>query len=210
MQLEEMLARGRMTRKGDDEVSAGFCASGFASGGDLRLSNYLKTIAALSLYSPKFFEIPITLVCEPNWRRIRVRESYRRDADVFKIHYTKWKPFESWLNICASGFEKAKSSRPVMTAIRRYLLATFASGDASLDWTPTMLNVEIGPQRQGWWPHPGRDNRPDALEDALLHYMFLLEALFTGEEREGIGLRLSTISACSSDNMTLNGSRFEN
>jgi hypothetical protein len=92
--------------------------------------------------------------------------------------------------MCKRGFDKAgmlKQPRPLWTAVRRYLQATFARGEVFPEWSTDFLSIEHPDSSyEGRQVHPLKENRDDIYEDALLHYAFALEALLTGDDREAI------------------------
>ncbi len=179
--------RPEQSKIGDFEVAAGH----FATGAQTRFSlpDYLEALLGLALYSPEFFEIPVILVCEPNWRRIHIRYRPPQREEKYQVEERQWPSFERWLQLYELGLKAAKNSRAVFTAAHRYLQATFASGDIFPDWTPELQLIE----------YPGFENfsrdRPDVFEDALLHYVFALEALLAGDAKAALAEKLSVTCA---------------
>lgn len=172
---------------GEFEVAAGYFATGAQT--QFSLPSHLEALLGLALYSPAFFEIPAILVCEPKWRRIYIRYAPPQRSAEYKVDSGQWPSFEWWLQLYDSGLRSAKDSRPVFTAARRYLQATFASGDIFPGWTPELELIEY-PGLPNFPP-----NRPDVLEDALLHYVFALEALLPDDEKAALAEKLAVACA---------------
>lgn len=190
----------------EKEVSAGFYAPWWKISGVSDLDSLSSSVLPITLFSHRFFELPLILICEPGWRQIKIQKGFFRGTGIlpnekpFQIGEQDWNKFERWLEVCMSGLAKARSltpkkSRPLLTACRRYLQATFATGDAIPEYDVGYIMPEIPGAEYNMFPHPARQNRPDAYEDALLHYAFTLEALLTGDEKGDISLRLSTSAA---------------
>lgn len=200
------------------EVSAGYYAPWREISEVPDLDPLSNAVLPLSLFCDRFFGLPLILICEPGWRQIQIQKGFFRessgifpDEKPFQIEERDWNNFERWLSVCKSGLAKARSvnskkSRQLLTACRRYLQATFATGNIFPELDTDYVFIEAPDQDKDWFPHPTRQNRPDAYEDALLHYAFTLEALLSGNNREGIGRRLQTLSALlasRNDNETL-------
>ena len=185
------------------EIAAGVVASRSID----PLPKYLDAVFVLSLYRPEFFEITRILICEPGWRRIAARStiprgergSYREKAKLesYTVSEELWPAFETYLNISRSGLQnarKSKDTRSVTTAVRRYLQATFATGDVFPEWETNSSGIEHPDwrrRRRGSL----KESRGDVWEDALLHYVFALEALLTGDTKEAISEKVAISAA---------------
>lgn len=187
------------------EVAAGFTVGKVAS----RVSfGYLDALLLLSLYNPEFFEITKILVCERGWRRIWFRSMIPR-ADrrliagragearlTYHVGSKKWSDFERYLDVANTGLKNAKASkeaRPLIVATRRYLQATFARGNVFPEWEAKSMSIEH-PASYGGMTDV-REDRSDVLEDAVLNYVFTLEALLTGGDREAIAEKIAISAA---------------
>lgn len=179
--------RSKESVTGDFEVAAGHFATGAQT--NVSLPGYLQTLLGLALHNPEFFEIPVILVCEEKWRRIRVRYHAPQRGERYQVEEHQWPMFERWLQLYELGLEAAKGSRAVTTASHRYLQATFASGDIFPDWTPELELVEYP------WIGGFRRDRGDVFEDALLHYVFSLEALLAGDGNNALSEKLAVTCA---------------
>jgi hypothetical protein len=182
--------KGKERQKiGELEVAAEHYASGSQT--EFSLPDYLEAVLGLALYNPTFFEIPLILLCEPQWRRIRIRSNpIQRREKYYEVSQARWPFFKRWLRLYESGLRNAEGgsrSRPVITALRRYSQATFATGDIFSEWRPETELIEY-PSLPRFPP-----DRPDVFEDALLHYVFALEALLSGEETSAISEKLAVI-----------------
>jgi Apea-like HEPN len=192
----------RPTRRhsaGSREVAAGQWTA--AQLGLPTLPRYLDAILLLSLYNREFFEITKILVCEPNWRRIwfrstiprvRLAESSRVRSSVrpsrYSVDETHWSAFESYVTLGSAALRNVKASkeaRAFIIASHRYLQATFATGDVFPQWETKSLAIEH-PRSYEELIYAHGEDRPDVFEDAVLHYVFALEALLTGDTREAI------------------------
>ncbi len=211
-EIEENLAQkasGRPIKPKTDlhlqrEIAAGVVASRSI---DPALTKYLDAVFILSLYRPEFFEITRILICEGGWRRIAVRStiprgergSYREKAKIesYTVSEEQWPAFETYVNISSSGLKNAKESkdtRSVTTAVRRYLQATFATGDVFPEWETNSSGIEHPDWRRRRLGSL-KESRGDVWEDALLHYVFALEALLTGETKEAISEKVAISAA---------------
>jgi hypothetical protein len=184
------------------EIAAGVVASRATNPA---LPKYFDAVLVLSLYRPEFFEITRILICEQGWRRVSVwstiprgeRGSYREKRKSYSVSEEQWPAFENYVNMTSSGLNNAKASngaRSVTTAVRRYLQATFATGDVFPEWDTNSSGIE----RPSWRrKRRGRlkESRGDVWEDALLRYVFALEALLTGETKEAISEKVAISAA---------------
>ncbi len=171
---------------------------------ELELPDYVAPVLILSLYDASFFEIPLSLVCEPGWRVLQSQlnfapfeNSISLRAAEYEVQPDAWANFERFVRTCESGLKYIRTfwSRRFVTAARHYLRATFAKEDVWYHWNTSWLSVE--------YPEAcGRDEPDNVAEDVLLHYVFALEALFNQEiprfrhgaeqdERDSIGKRLA-------------------
>ncbi len=187
------------------EVAAGFIVGKVAPPVS---SGYLEALLLLSLYNPEFFEITKILVCERGWRRIWFHSMIPR-ADrrliagraglarpTYQVGSEKWSDFERYLTLANVGLKHAKASkkaRPMIVATRRYLQATFARGDVFPEWETKSMAIEHPASYEGMIDV--REDRSDVLEDAVLNYVFTLEALLTGDAREAIAEKLAISAA---------------
>jgi Apea-like HEPN len=177
-------------------------AAGYASASKLRPPaprKYLDTLMILSLYQAAFFEITKIIVCEPGWRRVWFRSTTPRSARVaesYSVSMAKWSSFESHIDLCSRGLQNARASRdprPLITSCRRYLQATFATGDIFPQWETKSMAIEHprSPEALASQQH----DRSDVVEDAVLHYVFALEALLTGDSRDAIAEKVAISAA---------------
>ena len=172
---------------------------------ELELPDYVAPVLILSLYDASFFEIPLSLVCEPGWRVLQSKlnfapfetNSISLRAAKYEVRPDAWENFERFVRTCESGLKYIRTfwSRRFVTAARHYLRATFAKEDVWYHWDTSWLSVE--------YPEVSGRSEPDNVaEDVLLHYVFALEALFNQEiprfrhgaepdERDSIGKRLA-------------------
>jgi hypothetical protein len=107
-----------------------------------------------------------------------------------------WSAFESYLKLANAGLQNAKGSRNARGLIissRRYLQATFATGDVFPQWETKLSTIEHPRSYELVDAH--REDRPDVFEDAVLHYVLALEALLTGDSREAIAEKISVSAA---------------
>lgn len=177
------------------EVASGVTAGKVAAPS---LTDFQRALLLLSLYDREFFEITKIFVCDPGWTRILYRSAPPRTKSAYRVTESKWSAFENFLtlgNRALQNATKSKNDRPLMTALRRYLQATFATGDVFPQWETKSVPVERFGYHERWMIEPGRVDRFDILEDALLHYVFALEALLTGDTKEAIAEKISTVAA---------------
>ena len=192
------------------EVAAGQWAA--AQVGPPTLPRYLDAVLLLSLYDRQFFEITKIFVCEPSWRRIWFRSTFPRKASVepgesslglpvrpprYSVDEAHWSHFEEYVALGSAALRNVKASkgRAFIIASRRYLQATFATGDVFPQWETKSLSIEHPKSYEGLVYAHGEDHRPDVFEDAVLHYVFALEALLTGDTRDAIAEKVSVSAA---------------
>jgi hypothetical protein len=181
--------------KGDAEfveVAAGHYSSGPATAPVL--PDYMKAVLGLSLYNDCFFEIPVVLSCEPGWRRFKIQSRSPRKNSDYEVDKARWAGFSKWLKLYDRGLGKARDVRPVLTAARRYLQATFATGDIFAEWVPDEDLNEYQMDAQSLFSLVATD-RTDVYEDALLYYVLALEALLTGDSKTAISEKLAIVCA---------------
>jgi hypothetical protein len=190
MKVSGRLIKPRTDFQSQREIAAGVMASRAAIPA---LPKYLDAVLFLSLYRSEFFELTRILICERGWRRISVRSiiprgekgSQREKAKIesYNVSEEQWPAFETYVNVSSSGLKNAKQSKEahsVTTAVRRYLQATFATGDVFPEWEINSSGIEH-PDWRRIRLYNLRESRGDVWEDALLHYVFALEALLTGK-----------------------------
>ncbi len=151
------------------------------------LSAYWPQLLALGLYDIPCFDVPIVLNSVANWWLDRLRFSSPRveslrladydeegepiriagPANNYRVADHQWSQFEAFLRFFESTIDYTQDWPPIRIAARRYLRATFLS---------------VGHQI---------DNR----EDMLLQYIFALESLLLGGDREAITDNIATRAA---------------
>ena len=147
------------------------------------LHHFWRPLLALALYKTEYFGIPIVLESNAGWRLDHLRWSEPmvdvvddHDGDLIeapRTDYTvdeKEQPrFLAFLAFFDNAIQGARHWKAFRLAARRYLRA-----------------IQIA----GAHPLSGDD-----YEDALLHYVFALEALLSGGDRNAIGDKLATRAA---------------
>ena len=147
------------------------------------LRHFWQPLLALALYKTEYFGIPIVLESNAGWRLERLRWSEPmvnivddHDGDSIEIPRTdytvdeKEQPkFAAFLAFFDDAIQGTRNWKIFRLAARRYLRA-----------------IQIA----GAHPLNGDDH-----EDALLQYVFALEALLSGGDRDAIGDKLATRAA---------------
>jgi hypothetical protein len=153
----------------------------------------------LSLYHRAPFEVSRVLVSEPGWRVEiwRVAAAQRESTQsTYSVPPDKQPDFEDYLKIVDRGFRNAKAADIkskkdfITTAAYRYLQATFPKDDVLADWEIGSLIAEPGEI----YALPDSE-RVYATQSALLHYIFSLESLLTGDSREALTEKIALSTA---------------
>ncbi|MGH7781948.1 MAG: hypothetical protein ACREQR_19185 [Candidatus Binataceae bacterium] len=182
----------------------------------VELPDYVAPVLILSLYDASFFEIPLSLVCEPGWRVLQSKLNFApfetnsiasRAAD-YEVRPDAWASFESFVRTCENGLKYIRLfwSRRFVTAARHYLRATFAKEDIWYHWDTSWLSVD--------YPEVSGRAEPDKVaEDVLLHYVFALEALFTeysqDKNRKDTTSKRKRLATCSSQLIAISSEESE-
>lgn len=147
------------------------------------LNQFWAPILALALYKTEFFGLPIVLESDRGWRLERVRwsepmfnivddrngESVEVPRTDYDVDANEQRRFAAFLAFFDAAIPAAREFKMFRLAGRRYLRA-----------------IQIA----GPYPLTGDD-----FEDALLQYVFALEALLSAGDREAIGDKLATRAA---------------
>ena len=97
---------------------------------ELELPDDVAPVLILSLYDASFFEIPLSLVCQPGWRVLQSQlnfapfeNSISLRAAEYEVQPDAWANFERFVRTCESGLKYIRtfSSRRFVTAARHYL-----------------------------------------------------------------------------------------
>ena len=153
----------------------------------------------LSLYNRGYFSINRIFLCEPGWRITEWPVPLSGPIDQrpqYLVSAGKQFAFEEYLTIGRNGLKNARASGnqrnqgAIRTAVRRYLQATFTLGDVFSDWN--VMGFVAGHEGVYRLSEP---ERIDMLEDALLRYVFALEALCIGDDKEAITEKVALSAA---------------
>ncbi len=187
------------------EVSAGILREDWGSEDKPQLASHLVPALILSLYNTQFFDVNVILLSDPGWRLVRhkfVEPHYRSTGDPSRYEVTadRWSGFETFIKLAEVALKNLISWRSFVTASKRYMTATFAFGDPLRPWdvearlTYMGLNFENSAVRD-LTDSEDFSERPDIEESALLQYVFALEALLTGDEKQAIAEKIASGSA---------------
>jgi hypothetical protein len=147
---------------------------------DVRLNRYWQPLLILSLYNREFFSIPGIFESEENWELTTLEFSdpkvYHEDENEvpsfrYEIAESEWERFEAFRNLCEQGLQVCSEWEGIRLAARRYLRGMFLTD-----------------------PSMKLDDK-DVEEDILLQYIMALEALLTGDDKEGMRNKIATQAA---------------
>jgi hypothetical protein len=153
---------------------------------------FIDGVLLLSLYNRGCFSIDRMFLCEPSWRRTEWPLPLSGPVDQrqpYLVIAGKQHAFEEYLTIGRNGLKHARASGnhdAIRTAFRRYLQATFTLGDVFSDWNATSFVA----RHERVFRLPDSE-RIDMLEDALLRYVFALEAICIGDGKDAIAEKVA-------------------
>ena len=187
------------------EVSAGILREDWGSEDKPQLAAHLVPALILSLYNTQFLDVNVILLSDPGWRLVRhkfVEPQYRSTGvpSRYEVTADRWRGFETFIKLAEAALKNLVSWRSFVTASKRYMTATFAPGDPLRPWdveatlTYMGLNFENTAVRDLTGSEDFRE-RPDIEESALLQYVFALEALLTGDEKQAIAEKIASGAA---------------
>jgi hypothetical protein len=159
----------------------------------------IDVVLLLSLYNRGYFSMNRIFLCEPGWRITEWPLPLSGPVEQRQQHLVsagKQLAFEEYLTIGTNGLKNARASGnqrnqgAIRTAVRRYLQATFTLGDVFSDWNAMGFVAQHDTVYR-----LAESERIDMLEDALLRYVFALEALCVGDGKEAITEKVALSAA---------------
>jgi hypothetical protein len=176
------------------------------------LDSYLFPLLAIALYSHEGFDIPYVQLAEPGWP-LRTLVSSPVHRQTHKVDEASWTKFEAFVKICEKALQRCECWatklpgaaarrlgltwiplwRPIGIAVRHYLRSTFNSGQVLPGWVPS-VPLSVNPHYEMKIALDAK-MRETAIEDELLHYVFCLEGLLTGDEKDAISHKIATCAA---------------
>jgi len=167
------------------------------------ISDDLWPIVVLTLYSDDFFDIPAYFISEAGWRIIWLTREPRRSLfepppGGYKVTERDWPKFQQFVQLCEKPLERvfgvgSSEWGSVGRALRYYLRATFAKGAIlpGLELGEDDLDIESTEGESGEEYVRGEmselleQKTETVAEEVLLHYVFCLEVLLTGDAEPG-------------------------
>jgi hypothetical protein len=160
----------------------------------------------LSLYSRQFFDVPLAFIAEPGWRIWWIKRG-NPNQGKYAVSEEKWEKFQQFSHLAEKGMAELKQSnyrdagfeKKFQLAAERYFRATFISSNLWLDtlgannaWLTDIDSIGT----DHFTPLP---DDVGVTEEALLQYVFALEALLSNKKdqrkktTENFRSRLATI-----------------
>jgi hypothetical protein len=153
----------------------------------------LRPILMLTLFRDGFFDLPAYLISETGWRIVWLtRDHTGEQPGGYQVAPRDWADFEEFARLCEAAFRQVFPEwRFLARALWYYLRATFAKGAIlQVDEVDNWWDIELAAGRfgrefiQDQVSDMLRRSTEPVAEEVLLHYVFCLEVLLTGDAKE--------------------------